>query len=111
LRVEDQLTFDFAAGRPIQKLTSNPLLHPADKPFIFVGLSEYGKRIGETHPNARIPDVIVERIRDRHEYDRWGYVSLSREFGIALTTVRKICTYERRAGRVERWKKIKVING
>jgi hypothetical protein len=73
--------------------------------FVLIGYSEYGKRIGETHHNARIPDVVVERIRDRHEYGHLGYVALSREFGIALTTVRKICTYERRAGRVERWKK------
>jgi hypothetical protein len=90
--------------------TLNPLLHPVGKRIILIGYSEYGKRIGETHPNARIPDVVVERIRDRHEYDHLGYLALVSEFGIALTTIRKICSYQRRAGRVERWKRIEVTH-
>jgi hypothetical protein len=76
-----------------------------------VAVNEHGYRIGETHHNARIPDAIVEQIRDRHEDDGWGYLKLSREFGIALTTVRKICTYERRAPTVIRWKRMAVQHG
>jgi len=73
-----------------------------------VAVNERGRRIGESHHNASISDELVDRMRDRHEEDGLGYRKIAREFGVALTTVRKICTYERRAQTAERWKTIKV---
>jgi hypothetical protein len=64
--------------------------------------------MGETHHNALIPDALVDRMRDRHEDDGLGYRKIAREFNVALTTVRKICTYERRAQTAERWKTIRI---
>jgi hypothetical protein len=78
---------------------------------IIVAVNECGKRIGESHHNASIPDAVVDQIRERHEDDGWGYKRLSREFGIALTTVRKICTYERRAQTPDRWKTLRGCHG
>jgi hypothetical protein len=73
-----------------------------------VAVNERGRRIGETHHNALISDALVDEMRGRHEDDGLGYRKISREFNVALTTVRKICTYERRAQTAERWKTIRV---
>jgi len=71
---------------------------------VLVAVNEFGRRIGETHHNALISDDVVDQIRARHEDHRKGYHEISMEFDIALTTVRKICTYERRAQTPDRWK-------
>lgn len=76
-------------------------------PVIIIAINEYGKRIGETHHNARIPDAIVDAIRDRHEDDGLGYIALAKEFNLSKNTIRKICTYERRAQTPVRWKRIR----
>ena len=78
---------------------------------VVVALNECGYRIGQTRHNARIADAIVDQIRDRHEYDGWGYLKIAREFRLSKNTVRKICTYERRAHTPVRWKTLKVANG
>lgn len=79
------------------------------RPLRFVvAVNERGRRIGESHHNAVIPDALVDQMRDRHEEDGLGYRKIAREFNVALTTVRKICTYERRAQTAERWKTIRV---
>ena len=75
---------------------------------ITVAVNERGRRIGESHQNAVISDVLVDQMRDRHEDDGLGYRKIAREFGVALTTVRKICTYERRAQTADRWKTVLV---
>jgi len=100
--------------RPIIGSMSDPAIGitcRAVRARMVVAISEDGKRIGETHHNAWISDAIVDQIRERHEDDGWGYVRLSREFGIALTTVRKICTYERRAQTPARWKTLRGVHG
>lgn len=74
---------------------------------VLVAVNEYGRRIGETHHNAHIPDHVVDEIRARHEDHRRGYLEISMEFDIALNTVRKICTYERRAQTPARFKTVK----
>lgn len=71
---------------------------------VLVAVNEFGRRIGETHHNAHISNDVVDRIRERHEDHGRGYLEISHEFDIALTTVRKICTYERRAQTPQRFK-------
>ena len=76
--------------------------------YVILAYNDQGRRIGEQHHNARIPDAIVDRIRDRHEDDGLGYKALSFEFSLSVNTIRKICTYERRAQTPERWKRVAV---
>ncbi len=71
-------------------------------------MNEQGRRIGETHHNARISDALVDQIRDRHEDDGLGYWKLAREFNVSRSTVIKICRYQRRAQTAERWKTIRI---
>jgi hypothetical protein len=78
---------------------------------VVVALNESGYRIGQSHHNAWIPDVIVDLIRCGHEDYGWGYVKLATMFVLSKNTVRKICTYERRAQTAERWVTVRVING
>lgn len=75
---------------------------------IMIAYNEYGRRIGETHHNSRIPDAKVEEIRDRHEYDDWNYQRIATHYSMSVNTVKKICTYERRGQRPERWKRVQV---
>jgi hypothetical protein len=70
---------------------------------IVIALNECGKRVGESHHNAWIPDVIVDLIRYGHEDYGWGYLKLAAMFGLSKNTVRKLCTYERRAQTPARW--------
>jgi hypothetical protein len=71
---------------------------------VVVAVNERGRRIGETHHNAHISQALVDEMRARHEEGGLGYRKISRELNVPLTTVRKICTYERRAQTPERWK-------
>lgn len=73
---------------------------------IVVAVNEFGKRIGETHHNARISDATVDLIRERHEDLGHSYRRIAMELNIAFTTVRKICAYQRRAQTPVRWKRI-----
>lgn len=75
---------------------------------ILVAYNEYGRRIGETHHNSRIPDAKVEEIRDRHEYDGWNCLQIASHYLLSVNTVKKICNYQRRGQRAERWKRIQV---
>jgi len=71
---------------------------------VYVAINEDGRRIGETHHNARIPDALVEWIRDRVEYEGATCTQLSRDLSLPFGTIRKIVTYERRGQTVARWK-------
>lgn len=76
---------------------------------VVVAYNELGHRVGETHHNARISDAIVDRIRELHEDEGYGYLAICKELNISLTAVRKICTYERRAQTPVRWKRLKLV--
>ena len=79
---------------------------PASRGRIYVAINEDGRRIGETHHNAYISDELVERIRNRVEYEGATCPQLSRELSLPFGTIRKIVTYERRAQIAVRWKAI-----
>jgi DNA invertase Pin-like site-specific DNA recombinase len=72
----------------------------------FVAVNEQGYRIGQSHHNARLPDEMIDRIRDMHEDQAIGYRKLAKIFNLSRSTIQKICTYSRRAQTPERWKKI-----
>ena len=72
----------------------------------FVAVNEQGYRIGASHHNARLPDEVIDKIRDMHEDEEVGYRKLSKIFDIPLSTIKTICQSERRAQTPDRWKKI-----
>lgn len=78
---------------------------------VVIAYNEDGYRIGETHHRAWISDAVVDQIRDRHEYDHMGYIGIAKEFGLSKNTVRKICTYERRAQTPARFKRLELKHG
>jgi hypothetical protein len=78
---------------------------------VVVAVNDQGRRIGETHHNALISDALVDQIRARREDDGLAYKDVAREFSVALSTVKKICTYVRRAQTAERWKTIRIRKG
>lgn len=72
----------------------------------FVAVNEQGYRIGFSHHNARVPDDVIDKIRDMHEDQNIGYRKLAKIFNLPRSTIQKICTYSRRAQTPDRWKKI-----
>lgn len=62
-----------------------------------VAVNDAGLRIGEDHPNAKLTDAEVERIRSLHEAERMSYKLLAEKFEISKGAIAKICRYERRA--------------
>lgn len=62
-----------------------------------VWVSESGHRVGQDHYNAVLSDEQVDEMRDLHEDHGWGYLRLSRRFGVSKGQVKRICTYQQRA--------------
>jgi hypothetical protein len=77
---------------------------PTTSRKVFIAVDENGLRIGETHPNAKLTDVQVDEMRDLHEQKGWTYDRLAEHFACPKATVQKICTYQRRASTIARWK-------
>ncbi|WP_205203172.1 hypothetical protein [Azonexus hydrophilus] len=71
-----------------------------------VAINDAGLRIGEEHPNAKLTDAEVERIRDLHEFDGMTYKALAEKFEVSKWCIGRICRYERRAQRPTNWKTI-----
>jgi ribosome-binding protein aMBF1 (putative translation factor) len=62
-----------------------------------IAVNEYGKRIGQSHHNARILDSVVLSIRIAREERKLSYNKLAVMFNLGKSTIQKICNYERRA--------------
>ena len=77
---------------------------PTTSRKVFIAVDEKGLRIGETHPNAKLTDAQVDEMRDLRELKGWTYDQLAAHFNVPYITVQKICTYERRASTIARWK-------
>ncbi len=61
-----------------------------------VAVNDAGLRIGEDHPNAKLTDAEVERIRSLHE-DGMSYDMLAEKYEVSKWAIGRICRYERRA--------------
>ena len=70
-----------------------------------VAYDENGRRIGQSHHNATIPDKTVARIRELHEEHGWGYRRIAKAFGLRWQTVAKIALYKRRVALPATWKR------
>lgn len=80
------------------------------KRVVIIALNEQGYRIGISHHNARIPQEVVDQIRDLREDDGKTYEELGRMFGLSKSVVQKICNYERRAQTPDRWKRVVIYD-
>lgn len=76
------------------------------KKVVIIAVNERGHRIGESHHNAKIPQEIVDRMRDLHEDEGVTYEALAKMFNLTVPTVAKICRYERRAQTPDRYKRV-----
>lgn len=72
-----------------------------------VAVNEVGLRIGEDHPNAKLTDAEVERIRSLHE-DGMSYEALAEKFEVSKWAIGRICRYERRAQTPADFKRVHV---
>lgn len=92
-----------ARGTPFIVEDSDQVVPPTSRK-VFVAIDENGLRIGETHPNAKLTDEQVDQIRDLHEQEGLTYDALAIRFSTPKITIAKICTYQRRASTIARWK-------
>lgn len=97
----------------MQKITSKGnALNFTRKPQIIrqpvrtVGVNIEGRRIGQSHPKAKLTDNDVDLIRDLYEGGGWSYRTLADKFEVRKQTIHKIVTYEQRAQTVERFKEV-----
>lgn len=97
----------------MQKITSNGnALNFTRKPQIIrqpvrsVGVNVEGRRIGQSHPRAKLTDHDVDLIRDLYEDGGWSYRTLADKFEVRKSTIQKIIICERRAQTVERFKAV-----
>jgi len=67
-----------------------------------------GKRIGEDHPNARLTDEQIDRIRDLHEDHDLKYSQLAEMYGVSKSMIAGVCQYRRRAQTPFGWKRLEV---
>lgn len=69
---------------------------------VLVGLTDSGRRCGQTHPRAKLTDAQVDRIRDWHDSGLLGYATIvkwcRREFGLVVpkSTIADIVCCRRR---------------
>lgn len=82
-------------------------MQPVGVNTILIAYNEQGWRVGETHHRATISDEMVEKIRDLREYRFWTYKEIATRFNISPNTVKKICCYEVRSQRPQRWKRVR----
>ncbi len=90
-------------GTPITVEDSDQVV-PATSRKVFVAVNEQGIRLGETHPNADLTDHEVDLIRELREKDGMSYAMLAEKFEVPKSTIHMICTYQRRAVTIARWK-------
>ncbi len=79
---------------------------------IMVGIDERGRRVGESHPRARLTNDQVDWLRDLYDTGMVGYRTLARAanwlWGIEVSrnTVSKLVKYERRNATVMSYKAV-----
>lgn len=85
--------------------------------------NEDGHLIGESHPKAKIPDSVVDEMRDLREQEedearalgligeeeelpqqlrKWTYKALAKKFKLSMWTIRDIVNYRTRSHTVAR---------
>ena len=71
-----------------------------------VGVNEQGKRVGESHPGAKLTDHDIDLIRQLHEDSDLGYAQIAKEFDVSKWTIADVVKYRRRAQYPTKFKRI-----
>lgn len=72
-----------------------------------VGVNDIGRRVGDSHHNAKLTDTDVELLRALRG-EGWGYRKLAAKFEVSKRLVRDII-HDRRRGQVATaWRKVRV---
>ena len=77
--------------------------------IIYLGLTRQGKRVGETHPRAKLSDADIDLIRELGDPDDPGHLSyavIADKFDVSKSTIRDIIKCRRRYAVAERWIKV-----
>lgn len=65
------------------------------KKKLVVAVGETGERVGEDHPNARLNNEQVDRIRDLREDFGLTYQQLAAMYSVTKSCIAGICQYRR----------------
>lgn len=76
-----------------------------NRKIAMVAVNEHRRRIGQTHHNARVSDIVVNRIRELHEDYLLSYGKIAKLLCLSRHYVAKVCRYERRAQTAHDWKR------
>lgn len=76
-----------------------------------VALNENGRRIGETHHNAKLTDDDVNHIRVLNIEHGLSFRELAKKFDVSHTTIENICAYKKRCQVAVKSKIIEVEDG
>lgn len=71
-----------------------------------IGYNMIGRRVGESHPRAKLTDREVEMIHQLHEQHGLGYRRIAAKFECSWYTVRDIVTRGRRSSKAVRYKTV-----
>lgn len=69
-----------------------------------VGVNDAGRRVGESHQNAKLSDDDIRLILELHSYHGVGYKTLAKKFDASVSCIQKICNGSRRANAPVRYR-------
>ncbi len=72
-----------------------------------VGVNDIGRRVGDSHHNAKLTDADVELLLTLHG-EGWGYRRLAAKFEISKSLARKICKGVVRGQVATDWRRVHV---
>jgi hypothetical protein len=75
-----------------------------------VGVNDIGRRVGDSHPNAKLTDADVELLRALHG-EGWGYRRLAAKFEVSKSLVRYIIKGRWRGQVATDWRRVHVRVG
>jgi len=71
---------------------------------LVVGVNEKNRRVGESHPQAKLTDADVDRLLAMREQGL-GWKTLAKMFDMSKTQVRRICLGQKRQMATE-WREV-----
>lgn len=74
----------------------------------FIAVNEQGRRVGDSHHNAKLTDHEVELLRQLHREKAMGYKKLAAKFECSVALAAKICQGRRRGQVVAQWRRVYV---
>lgn len=72
-----------------------------------IAVNAKGRRVGDSHHNARLTDAEVDQLLTLHD-EGWGYRKLAAMFEVSKSLVRNICKGRARCQVPTHWRKVYV---